>query len=82
MCLRLFYHFNEIPENIYILNDKILDKKPKDIYVKKEIDNKILEKLSYDDLPPTDKNGNIIKYNDKGTSFDGIKKNKENRKKK
>lgn len=73
---------NEIPENIYILNDKILDKKPKDIYVKKEIDYKILEKLSYDDLPPTDKKGNIIKYNDKGTSFDGIKKNKENRKKK
>lgn len=61
---------------------KILDKKPKDIYVKKEIDYKILERLSYDDLPPTDKKGNIIKYNDKGTSFDGIKKNKENRKKK
>lgn len=72
----------EIPENIYILNDEILDKKPKDIYVEKEIDNKILEQLSYDDLPPIDKNGNIIKYNDKGTSFDGIKKNKESRKKK
>ncbi len=73
---------NEIPENIYILNNEILDKKPKDIYVEKKADTKVLEQLDYDDLPPIDEEGKIIKFNDKGTSFDVIEKSKQNRKKK
>lgn len=73
---------NEIPENIYILNNKLLDKKPKDIYVKKKVDNKVLQQLNYDDTVPIDEHNNIIMFNDKGTSFSLIKKNKESRKKK
>lgn len=73
---------NEIPENIYILNNKLLDKKPKDIYVKKKVDNKVLQQLNYDDTFPIDEHNNIIMFNDKGTSFSLIKKNKESRKKK
>ena len=57
----------EIPENIYILNGQILDEKPNNIIVKATVEKEILEKLEYDDTPPVDENGRIIKFNDKST---------------
>lgn len=72
----------EIPENIYILNNQLLDKKPKSIYVKKEIKKELIESLNYDDSVPIDENGNEIKFKDKATNSKTIEKTKENRKKK
>ncbi len=40
---------NEIPENIYILNGKLLDKKPENDIVKASVQKEILEKIDYDD---------------------------------
>ena len=74
----------EIPDEIYILDNKILDNKPKSEYIKKIVKQEILEKLDYDDTPPVDKDGNIIVFNDK--SYDFLDKDHlrqaENRKKK
>ena len=74
----------EIPDEIYILDGKIIDEKPKGEYVKTAIQKEILDKLDYDDTPPVDENGDIIKFNDKSTDF-SQKDHKEqalNRKKK
>lgn len=74
----------EIPDNIYILDGKLLDKKPDNIIVKEITSREILNKLDYDDTSPTDENGNIIEFNDR--SYDPKHKNHilqaENRKKK
>lgn len=58
---------NEIPENIYILNNEILEEKPKNILVKATVKKEILEKLDYDDTPPIDNQGNIIEFNDRSS---------------
>ncbi len=54
----------ELPEEIYIKNGKILDeppKKVKDLYV----DESVLKELKYDNSPPIDDNGNEIIYDNK-----------------
>lgn len=75
---------NEIPENIYILNNEILNEKPSDICVKATIEKEILEKLNYDDTPPVDNEGNRIEYIDKSTQLNNKQhiKHTESRKKK
>ena len=57
----------EIPENIYILDGKILDEKPNNIIVKATVEQQILQQLEYDDTPPVDENGYIIKFNNKSS---------------
>ena len=75
---------NEIPENIYILNNEILNEKPSDICFKATIEKEILEKLNYDDTPPVDNEGNRIEYIDKSTQLNNKQhiKHTESRKKK
>lgn len=74
----------EIPENIYILDGKILDEKPDNILVNATIKKEILDELNYDDTPPVDDNGNIIEFNNKSSDKDDKNhlKQAENRKKK
>lgn len=57
----------EIPENIYILDGKILDEKPNNIIVKATVEQQILQQLEYDDTPPVDENVYIIKFNNKSS---------------
>ena len=57
----------EIPENIYILDGKILDERPNNIIVKATVEQQILQQLEYDDTPPVDENGYIIKFNNKSS---------------
>ena len=74
----------EIPEEINILDDKILDNKPNNQFVKEKVDKEILDKLDYDDTPPVDDEGNIIRFDDKSSDSNSKlhKKQAENRKKK
>ncbi len=74
----------EIPENIYILDGKLLDKKPDNVIVKEIASREILNKLDYDDTSPTDENGNIIEFNDRSSDPKSKKHllQTENRKKK
>ena len=74
----------EIPEEIYILDNKILDNKPNNQFVKEKIDKEILDKLDYDDTLPVDDEGNIITFNNKSYDLNDSShlKQKENRKKK
>lgn len=58
----------ELADEIYIQNGKILDKSPKkirDLYV----DESDLEKLNYDNSPPVDEKGNEIIYDNKIHDF-------------
>lgn len=66
------------------MDNKILDNKPNNQIVKEKIDKEILDKLDYDDTPPVDDEGNIIKFNDKSCDLNDSfhLKQKENRKKK
>ena len=73
----------ELPEEIYIQNGKILDeapKKAKDLYVEKSI----LEELNYDNSTPLDEFGNQIIFDNKMHDFTSKQyvKNKESRMKK
>jgi transposase len=74
----------EIPEDIYILDNKILDNKPNNQFVKEKVNKEILDKLDYDDTPPVDDEGNIIRFYDKSSRLNDKKhiKHAENRKKK
>lgn len=74
----------EIPDNIYILDGKLFDKKPENVFVKATVQKEILDKLDYDDTPPTDEEGNIIKFNDRSSDPKSKKHllQTENRKKK
>lgn len=74
----------EIPEEIYILDNKILDNKPNNQFVKEKVNKEILDKLDYDDTPPVDDEGNIIRFYDKSSDSNSKlhKKQAENRKKK
>ena len=58
----------ELPEEIYIQNGKILDeppKKVKDLYV----DEAVLKELKYDNSPPVDDNGDEIIYDNKSRNL-------------
>lgn len=74
----------EIPDNIYILDGKLFDKKPENVFVKATVQKEILDKLDYDDTPPTDEEGNIIEFNDRSSDPKSKKHllQTENRKKK
>lgn len=57
--------YSEIPDKIVIKENKILNKKAKKIAKElTNIDRKRLEKISYDNTPPIDENGNIINFID------------------
>ena len=73
-----------IPEEIHILDNKILDNKPNNQILKEKVDKEILDKLDYDDTPPVDDEGNLIRFNDKSSDSNSKlhKKQAENRKKK
>lgn len=66
------------------MDDKILDNKPNNQFVKEKVDKEILDKLDYDDTPPVDDEGNIIRFYDKSSDSNSKrhKKQAENRKKK
>ena len=77
--------YNEMPEKIFIQNNKILDEPPKKITkLKKETNLEIIETWNYDNTSPTDEDGNIINYDDKKHDLDSPQyiKQTENRLKK
>lgn len=56
--------YTEIPEKIFIRNNKIENKKNiKKILVKLKIEEDKFKRLNYDNSPPLDNKGNIILYN-------------------
>lgn len=70
----------EVPEEIFIQNGKILDnppKKVKDLFVEEEV----VQKLNYDNSQPTDENGNQIIFDNKSRNLESkqYKKNSESR---
>lgn len=73
----------EVPEEIFIQNGKILDNQPKkvkDLFVEEEV----LQKLNYDNSQPIDENNNPIKFDNKNRNLKSkqYKENKDNRHKK
>lgn len=77
--------YDEVPEKIFIQNNKILDSQPKkEIVLKTTIDKEVLETWDYDNAQPIDKNGNIINFDDKTHDLDSAQyiKQAENRIKK
>ncbi len=74
----------EIPDNIYILDGKLLDKKPDNVIVKETVQKEALENLDYDDTPPTNENGNVIEFDDRNSDSNDKRHclQAENRKKK
>lgn len=54
-----------LPDAIYIKDNRILDTSPKVTYQPKYISKDILEHYKYDNSPPIDINGEIIAYNKK-----------------
>ena len=62
--------YTEIPDNIYISNNKIVKSNEiKKVPVDYKIDNKKLEQLNYDNTPPIDEEGNIIKFSSKKHNY-------------
>ncbi len=56
--------YQELPDKIIIKDGQVLDKKATKIIKElANIDDNILNSLKYDNIPPIDKNGNVIKYN-------------------
>ena len=56
--------YKEIPDKIVIKDEKVIDKKAKKVIKElANIDKTRLNNLNYDNSPPIDENGNIIKYN-------------------
>lgn len=77
--------YNEMPEKIFIQNNKILDEPPKKITkLKYETNLEIIETWNYDNTHPIDEDGNIINYDDKKHDLDSPQyiKQTENRLKK
>ena len=73
-----FYNiFKEKKESLY---DEFINK----YELKEKVDKEILDKLDYDDTPPVDDEGNIIRFYDKSSDSNSKlhKKQAENRKKK
>lgn len=73
----------EIPEEIFIQNGKILDsppKKIKDLFV----DEEVLQKINYDNSIPVDENNNPINYDNKSRDLNSkqYKEDRDNRIKK
>ncbi len=58
--------YSKMPEKIFIKDSKILDEPPKKIAkLKNIVPEETLKTWNYDNIPPTDKEGAIIKYDDK-----------------
>lgn len=77
--------YNEMPEKIFIQNNKILDNPPKkEVKLKTTVDKEILETWNYDNTQPIDENGIIINFDDKTHDLDSVQyiKQAENRIKK
>lgn len=63
--------YSEMPDKIFIQNDKILDEPPKKITkLKNIISPEVLETWNYDNTPPVDKDGNSINFDDKKHDLD------------
>ncbi len=63
--------YSKMDEKIFIQNGEILEEPPKKIPKLKIITSKeTLKTWNYDNTPPTDKNGNTIKYDDKKHNLD------------
>lgn len=59
--------YSEIPEKIYIKDNKIVDAKEiKKVPIELKISERILSELNYDSSKPVDKDGNIIDFDPKG----------------
>lgn len=77
--------YSEMPEKIFIQNEKILDEPPKKISkLKTRTSQELLETWNYDNSHPIDRNGNLINYDDKKHDLDSPQyiKQAENRIKK
>lgn len=63
--------YSEMPEKIYIQDNKILDEPPEKVAeIKIKIEQEILETWNYDNAQPLDESGNVIKYDDKKHDLD------------
>lgn len=63
--------YNEIPEKIFIQNNKILEEPPKKVAkLKIKTPQEILETWNYDNNHPIDEDGNLIDYDDKKHNLD------------
>ena len=62
--------YAEVPEKIFIKDNKVIDVKEIEKVPKLNVDEEILNKLSYDNSQPIDENGNIIEFDSKFHDLD------------
>ena len=62
--------YNEIPEKIFIKDNKIVKSKEiKKVPIEFELDKEKLDKLDYDNSPPIDADGNVIEFSSKKHNY-------------
>lgn len=75
--------YNEFPEKIFIKGNKIVKSNEiKKVPIEFEIDKEKLDKLNYDNSPPVDIYGNIIKFSSKKHNYYSKQNNKQEQKRK
>ena len=62
--------YKQVPEKIFIKDNKIVDASEIKKVPKLDVDEEILNKLCYDNSPPTNENGNRIEFDSKFHSLD------------